>query len=698
MSMAKIKTADFLVEVGTEELPPKALKSLMDAFAANLQAELLENRLAHGELLACATPRRLAVLVDELALAQPDREVELKGPPVSVAFDKEGIPRPAALAFAKKCGVDVAALGRVRTDKGEWLNYQASEQGAPAEQLLPGIVQASLDRLPVPRRMRWGASDMEFVRPVHWLVMLHGKNVVEAEILGVRAGNQSRGHRFHAPGALTIGAPDQYLSLLEKKGFVIADFAERRQRIVEKVDSAARNAGGRAGGDLALFDEVAALTEWPVAITGSFDEAFLKLPKEVIVATLTDHQRYFPVSKKSGELMPVFVTVANIESADPSRVRDGNERVIRPRLADAAFFWDTDRRSKLVESVDALASVVYQQGLGSMADKSRRVAALADRIAAATGSSREDVQRAALLAKCDLLSGMVGEFPELQGVMGRYYAEADGEAAAVAAAIGEHYLPRFAGDVLPATPAGMALAIADKLDTLAGIFALDKKPTGSRDPFGLRRAALGLIRIIIENDLELDLDDLVARAVKAQPAKIADRKELTAAVYEFIIERLRAWYLERAGLGAEMFESVRSRRPVSLLDFDRRLKAVAAFCRLEEASSLAAANKRIGNILRQANGGSAAKLKPSALVDAAEVELHAALLAAKNTVAPLLAKREYTEALGVLAGLRAPIDRFFDDVMVMSDDPALQKNRLALLGALRDQFLDIADISLLAIS
>ncbi|MDH4048839.1 MAG: glycine--tRNA ligase subunit beta [Gammaproteobacteria bacterium] len=696
--MAKIKTADFLVEVGTEELPPKALKSLMDAFAANLQAELLENRLAHGELLACATPRRLAVLVDELALAQPDREVELKGPPVSVAFDKEGIPRPAALAFAKKCGVDVAALGRVRTDKGEWLNYQASEQGAPAEQLLPGIVQASLDRLPVPRRMRWGASDMEFVRPVHWLVMLHGKNVVEAEILGVRAGNQSRGHRFHAPGALTIGAPDQYLSLLEKKGFVIADFAERRQRIVEKVDSAARNAGGRAGGDLALFDEVAALTEWPVAITGSFDEAFLKLPKEVIVATLTDHQRYFPVSKKSGELMPVFVTVANIESADPSRVRDGNERVIRPRLADAAFFWDTDRRSKLVESVDALASVVYQQGLGSMADKSRRVAALADRIAAATGSSREDVQRAALLAKCDLLSGMVGEFPELQGVMGRYYAEADGEAAAVAAAIGEHYLPRFAGDVLPATPAGMALAIADKLDTLAGIFALDKKPTGSRDPFGLRRAALGLIRIIIENDLELDLDDLVARAVKAQPAKIADRKELTAAVYEFIIERLRAWYLERAGLGAEMFESVRSRRPVSLLDFDRRLKAVAAFCRLEEASSLAAANKRIGNILRQANGGSAAKLKPSALVDAAEVELHAALLAAKNTVAPLLAKREYTEALGVLAGLRAPIDRFFDDVMVMSDDPALQKNRLALLGALRDQFLDIADISLLAIS
>ena len=696
--MAKIKTADFLVEVGTEELPPKALKSLMDAFAANLQAELLENRLAHGELLACATPRRLAVLVDELALAQPDREVELKGPPVSVAFDKEGIPRPAALAFAKKCGVDVAALGRVRTDKGEWLNYQASEQGAPAEQLLPGIVQASLDRLPVPRRMRWGASDMEFVRPVHWLVMLHGKNVVEAEILGVRAGNQSRGHRFHAPGALTIGAPDQYLSLLEKKGFVIADFAERRQRIVEKVDSAARNAGGRAGGDLALFDEVAALTEWPVAITGSFDEAFLKLPKEVIVATLTDHQRYFPVSKKSGELMPVFVTVANIESADPSRVRDGNERVIRPRLADAAFFWDTDRRSKLVESVDALASVVYQQGLGSMADKSRRVAALADRIAAATGSSREDVQRAALLAKCDLLSGMVGEFPKLQGVMGRYYAEADGEAAAVAAAIGEHYLPRFAGDVLPATPAGMALAIADKLDTLAGIFALDKKPTGSRDPFGLRRAALGLIRIIIENDLELDLDDLVARAVKAQPAKIADRKELTAAVYEFIIERLRAWYLERAGLGAEMFESVRSRRPVSLLDFDRRLKAVAAFCRLEEASSLAAANKRIGNILRQANGGSAAKLKPSALVDAAEVELHAALLAAKNTVAPLLAKREYTEALGVLAGLRAPIDRFFDDVMVMSDDPALQKNRLALLGALRDQFLDIADISLLAIS
>lgn len=696
--MAKIGTADFLVEVGTEELPPKALKSLIDAFAANLAALLDENRLEHGEVRAYGTPRRLAVLVDKLARSQPDRQVELKGPPVSIAFDRDGVPKPAALAFARKCGVDVSELRRERNDKGEWLTCSSSEQGATASQLLPAIVQQSLDKLPIPRRMRWGASDAEFVRPVHWLLMLHGQDVIEGEVLGMRAGNKTRGHRFHAPREFTVSSPKQYLSVLEKKAFVLADFGLRRKRIVELVDDAARAAGGRPGGDLALFDEVTALNEWPVAVTGSFDKTFLKLPKEVIVATLTGHQRYFPVSNKHGVLLPVFVTIANIESKEPSRVRDGNERVIRPRLSDAAFFWETDRKCALADRVDGLKTVVYQQGLGSMADRSQRIAALADEVAGSAGAARDDVQRAALLAKCDLLTGMVGEFPELQGLMGQYYAAADGESEQVATAIGEQYLPRFAGDVLPASPAGMALAIADKLDMLAGHFALDRKPTGSRDPYGLRRAALGLVRIIIEQELDLDLDDLLVSAVKAQPTKAADNPEMPESIREFIVERLRAWYLERPGFGAEMFEAVRSRRPASLLDFDLRLKAVAAFSRLDEATALSSANKRIANILRQANLPSPPRLKTSLLVDAAEQQLHRALESATSKVRPLLEKRQYTEALTALAGLRAPVDRFFDDVMVMTDDPALQKNRLALLSELRDLFLDIADISQLSIT
>lgn len=694
--MGRISTADFLVEVGTEELPPKALRSLMEAFGTHLAAQLDENRLVHGDVSTYATPRRLAVHVEDLALSQEDREVLLKGPPVSVAFDENGNAKPAALAFAKKCGVELAALGRESTDKGEWLTYLSAEPGAEAAKLLPSIVQNALDQLPIPRRMRWGAGDTEFVRPVHWLLMLHGKNLVEGEVLGVTAGNKTRGHRFHAPAALAVGSPDQYLSLLEKKGYVLADFAARRKRIVELVDEAARAAGGRAGGDLALFDEVTALNEWPVSVTGSFAEEYLKLPKEVIVATLTGHQRYFPVTDKDGALLPLFVTIANIESEQPERVRDGNERVIRPRLSDAAFFWETDRQSPLADRAASLENVVYQQGLGSMADKSERVASLAELIAIEIDAPRDEVLRAAKLAKCDLLTGMVSEFPELQGTMGRYYALADGEPPGVAAAIGEQYLPRFAGDALPEGRVGMALAIADKLDTITGIFALDKRPTGSRDPFGLRRAALGLIRIIVEKELELDLEDLIRRAVKLQPAKIADKGALVNSVFEFIVDRLRAWYLERSEIRAEMFESVRARQPNSLLDFDRRIKAVAAFSRLEVAASLSAANKRIGNILRQAEDVSAKSLKESRLVDAAEVALHSAMVSATATFEPLLARREYTEALSALAPLREPVDRFFDEVMVMTDDAALQKNRLALLASLRDRFLEIADISQLS--
>ena len=454
-----------LVEIGTEELPPKALRSLMDAFADNLAAGLEESLLEFGDVHAYASPRRLAVVIEALAESQPDRAVSQKGPPVKVAFDDDGNPKPPAIAFASKCGVDVSELGRTATDKGEWLSFDHVETGRPASELLPGLIEKALHDLPIPRRMRWGAGDMEFVRPVHWVVLLHGGTTIDAEILGIRTGAESAGHRFHSDGPVQVPSPAAYLDVLEKDGHVIADFARRRQLVEEGVAAAAADGGGVVVGDDSLYDEVTSLVEWPVAILGGFDEAYLELPREVVISTLTGHQRYFPIADDNGGLLPRFVTVANIESRDPDRVRDGNERVIRPRLADAAFFWDSDRKTGLAEREKQLEHIVYQRGLGSMAEKSARTAALAESIAAAADVDASTVGRAAMLAKCDLVTGMVGEFPELQGIIGRYYALEDGEPESVADAIAEHYLPRFAGDELPATPAGQVLAIADKLDT-----------------------------------------------------------------------------------------------------------------------------------------------------------------------------------------------------------------------------------------
>ncbi|MDH4108938.1 MAG: glycine--tRNA ligase subunit beta [Gammaproteobacteria bacterium] len=690
---------DLLVEIGTEELPPKALRNLMDAFAANVRAGFDAERLAFQAIQPYASPRRLALLVRGLAEGQEDRESELRGPPVRVAFDRDGRPAPAALAFAQRCGVDVGALGRSATDKGEWLSHRLVEKGAATTELVPGIVSRALDALPIPRRMRWGDRNAEFVRPVHWVVLRYGGRTIEAEILDNRAGDITYGHRFMAPGGLRVRKPADYAELLESKGYVVADFDERRRRVVDAVAKAAGDAGGSALGSDALYDEVTALVEWPVPITGRFEEEFLALPREVIVATLTGHQRYFPVQASDGSLMPVFVTVANIASRDPDRVRDGNERVVRPRLADAAFFWDSDRRRTLADRRAILDTVVYQQGLGSMHDKSARTAALAGRIATALGADAAIAERAALLAKCDLVTGMVGEFPELQGIMGRYYAAADGENPELALAIEEQYLPRYAGDALPVSVAGQCLAIADKLDTLCGIFALGKKPSGNKDPFGLRRAALGIVRIVVERRLDLDMVQLVDLALGAQPVR-ADPAVGTE-VYDFIIERMRAWSLERGGFSPEMFEAVRERRPASLADFEARLEAVAAFVSLDAASSLAQANKRIANILRQAAeaGGTAVAgvLDPDALAEPAEAGLFEALEAARAAVDPLLAGGSYAAALARLAELREPVDRFFDDVMVMAEDAAVRQNRLALLGKLRDQFLEVADISRLSI-
>jgi glycyl-tRNA synthetase beta chain len=692
------KTQDFLVEIGTEELPPKALRSLMQAFASNLSSAVDDAALEHGEVRAYASPRRLAVQIDGLALRQANREIEQKGPPIRIAFDKDGNPSPAAIAFARKCGVGVTELGRSKTDKGEWLVFRAVEDGMTTAELMPALIERALSSLPIPRRMRWGAGDTEFVRPIHWVVMLHGKDVIEAPIMGTIAGGDSYGHRFHSSGPIRIADAGSYLDILETRGRVIADFERRCDMVRDDVGAAASSAGGHVVDGESLYDEVAALVEWPVALLGRFDKQYLALPREVVISTLTGHQRYFPVADDSGALLPLFITVANLESKDPDQVREGNERVIRPRLADAAFFWDSDRRNTLDSRKDALREVVYQRGLGSLADKSHRTAAIATWLASKLGVDRSEVARAAELAKCDLLTGMVGEFPELQGTMGRYYALSDGEPAIVADAIGEHYRPRFAGDALPTNDVGQVLAVADKLDTLAGIFSIGKKPSGNRDPFGLRRAALGVIRILIERGLDIDLKALIAQAIKRQPKGKIDNDVLVDELDTFISDRLRRYFLDRDnGLAPETFEAVMARQPGSLIDFDRRLAAVQTFARLEQAESLAAANKRIANILRKAGDPVGLKARKKLLHDAAELALWNALDNARQKVRPMIAARQYADALNALADLKNPVDRFFDEVLVMADDESVKENRLALLGELRALFLDVADISRLSL-
>ncbi|HLT89531.1 MAG TPA: glycine--tRNA ligase subunit beta [Woeseiaceae bacterium] len=693
----RVEAADFLVEIGTEELPPQALPDLMRAFAAELARLLDRERLAHGEVQPYATPRRLAVLVRALARRQEDREIELKGPPVAVAFDAEGKPTAAARAFAERCGVAVEALGRIRTGKGEWLAGRKVEEGSMAEALLPGLVEEALAKLPIPRRMRWGDSEIQFVRPVHWVLMLHGEEPVPGTVLGLPAGRITRGHRFHASGELAIPRPAEYAAILEREGRVVADFAERRRRVVEAVERAAAEAGGRAVADDTLIDEVTSLTEWPVALVGRFDAGYLDLPREIIVATITHHQRYFPVEGADGKLKPEFVIVANLESRDPAEVRAGNERVIRPRLADAAFFREQDRQLPLPERLPLLENIVYSDKLGTLHDKSRRVAGLAAGIARQLGVDAAATERAALLARCDLTTGIVGEFPELQGIMGGYYARDAGEPEAVARAIPEMYRPRHAGDALPATGPGRALSLADRLDTLAGHFAAGSKPTGNRDPYGLRRAAQGIVRLEVEGGVDLELPPLIGAALEAQPVRAPDPAALAAELYDFVVERLRAWYLETRGTPAEVFEAVRARRPGSLVDFDLRLAAVTAFVELDAAASLAAANKRIANILRQAGGEAHGAIDQGALAEPAEQALARALEASRETVAPLIEARAYTDALQYLAGLREPVDRFFDEVLVMSDDPAVRENRLALLASLRALFLEVADVSRLAL-
>ena len=684
-------TRDLLIEIGTEELPPKALRRLSLAFADEMAKGLDSASIEPEKIHVFATPRRLALLLKALPTAQSDRETTRRGPAVAAAFDDEGCATQAAIGFAKSCGVEVEELDQLETKKGSWLSFRAIEKGQPTAALIPDLVSRALAALPIPKRMRWGDRDDEFVRPVHWVVLLFGDEVIDATILGIKAGRSTHGHRFHHPEAIYLAEPEAYLPILETEGHVLADYAARQEAIRAQVIEQANTLGGEAIVDDELLNEVTALVEWPVAISGRFDEAFLEVPSEALISSMQDHQKYFPVVDAEGKLLPYFITVANLISTDPAQIQAGNERVIRPRLADAAFFWNQDRKQPLEERADRLRSMVFQKQLGTLFDKKERISELAGRIAKLIGDQPEYAERAAQLCKCDLLTSMVNEFPELQGIMGRYYATHDGEADAVATAIEEHYLPRFAGDDLPATTTGQAVALADRLDSMVGIFATGQQPTGVKDPFALRRAALGVIRICIEQQLDLDLETLLNAAADALEHKI-DARSAVNDVFGYIMDRLLGYYQDK-GVDIDLIDAVLATRPTRLLDLDRRIKACQAFRSLPEASSLAAANKRISNILKKTDEVIPEQVDISQLVDNAEKKLATVLNDLNTEVVPMMEAGDYTPALTRLAALRESVDAFFDEVMVMVDDDALRANRLALLRNLSSLFLRVADLS-----
>ncbi|PSF13523.1 glycine--tRNA ligase subunit beta [Marinobacter fuscus] len=687
-------TQDFLVELGTEELPPKALKPLSDAFTQGIVKGLEDAGVSFGQVESFAAPRRLAVRIRDLADAQPDKAVEKRGPAVKAAFDDAGNPTRALTGFATSLGISPDQLDTMETDKGAWLVYRTVEQGKPTVDLMPGLVEKSLAALPIPKRMRWGAYKTEFVRPVHWLILLFGNKVIDTPVMNLKPGNKTRGHRFHCPKELIVPTPADYEVVLQQEGYVMADFAERREQIRTGVAALAeKEAGGRAVIDDDLLDEVTALNEWPVPLMGRFEERFLEVPAEALISSMEEHQKYFHVVDSNNRIMPLFITVANLESKDPAQVIAGNEKVIRPRLSDAAFFYETDRKSKLEARIDALKPIVFQEKLGSLYDKSVRVAALAKKIADTIGSDPALAERAAMLAKTDLCTEMVLEFTDLQGIMGQYYATNDGEHADVAKALNEQYMPRFAGDDLPSTLTGCAVAIADRIDSLVGLFGINQPPSGTRDPFALRRASLGVLRIIIERQLPLDLQTLCEWA--EQNFTVLTEQNTASTVVDYMLERFRAHYDEQ-GIGAEVYLAVHARRPTKPLDFDRRVKAVEAFRQLPEALALAGANKRVSNILTKQGDDSVGETVDTAkLQDDAEKVLAQKVEEQAGKVLPLFEQGDYASALSSLASLREPVDNFFDEVMVMADDESVRNNRLALLNRLRNLFLRVADISLL---
>jgi len=683
-----MSTKDLLFELCTEELPPRTLLALSNALTEGLRKGIDAAAIPHGKVQGFATPRRLAVWIEKLAETQPDRQVERRGPPLSLAFDAQGAPTQAATAFAKSCSVAVDELSRLTTEKGAWLQFRGTERGAATKTLLKDILTQAIVALPIAKRMRWGAHSAEFVRPVHSLVLLYGDEVVPLELLGLQSGRVTSGHRFHSPKPISLKSAKGYEAKL-RRAKVIADFAKRRELIRIGVIAAATQVGGSALIDDALLDEVTALVEWPVPLTGQFEQRFLSLPREVVIATVQDHQRYFAVQGLDGKLSGWFVTVSNIESRDPSKVREGNERVVRPRLSDAAFFWEQDRKISLQAHAARLSGVIFQAKLGSYAEKAARVTRLAQLIGSRIGAG-PDIRQAAELAKADLMTAMVGEFPELQGTMGRYYAEAEGLPRDVSLAIEEHYRPRFAGDALPSTKIGQAISLADKIDTLVGIFAIEQRPTGTKDPFGLRRAALGVLRILLEARLELDLLDVLAASAAAQPLQ---RAGVADEVYDFIAERLRGVLLEEPGTSTEMLDAVLANRPRSPLDAVARLAALKEFLLLPDAVVLAGINKRIANILKKTQVSRDWVVDPEALSEEAERGLHQALTYLRDPVLLSTQQRRYAESLQALVGLRAPVNEFFDRVMVMDENAAKRNNRLALLRDVLILLGGVADLS-----
>lgn len=689
--MSSIKTADLLIEIGTEELPPTALLKLSNAFTKNVTTELDEADLKYATVHSYASPRRLAIWIEALETKQADKEVEKRGPALKAAYDAEGNPTKAVQGFAKSCGIEVSDLEEVETKKGTWLMYRAQQTGKETQALLADIIKTALDKLPIAKRMRWGDLESQFVRPVQWAVVLFNNAVVDCEILSVQSGAQTYGHRFHAPAAITIKKPADYEKLLKDKGMVIADFNQRKEIIREQIEAIATESKATAVIDESLLEEVAGMVEWPVAVKGDFEERFLEVPQEALIYTMKLNQKYFHLEDANGKLMPHFITICNIESKDPVQVKEGNERVIRPRFSDAEFFWNQDRKVKLDSRLERLKTVVFQKQLGTLFDKTQRVKTLSAWIAKQMGDDESLAQRAAELCKCDLLTDMVGELPSLQGVIGRYYAQHDGEESQVADALDDYYKPRFAGDDLPATAVSQAVALADRVDTLVGIFAIGQIPTGVKDPFALRRAALGVLRILIENNLDIDLRDLLTQAALSFDSALK-AEEAVQLVLEYCLDRLAAYYQDK-NIQIEVIQSVLATKPTKPMDFDKRVLAVKAFMAMPAAESLAAANKRSGNILKKIKGTLPETIDESLLLDEAEKVFYKILNNLSETVIERVKECNYEQALTLLSELREPVDAFFDNVMVMDDDEAIRNNRIALLNNLRGLFIQIADLS-----
>ena len=685
-------TQNFLVEIGTEELPPKALKALATSFADNVEAELNQAGLTFDKIEWFAAPRRLAVKVLNLATQQPSKEIEKRGPAVSAAFDAEGKPTKAAEGWARGCGITIEQAERIATDKGEWLVHRAKIEGQPTKNLLNDIVANALAKLPIPKPMRWADKTVQFIRPVHTVTMLLGDELIEGEILGVASARTIRGHRFLGEKEFEIQHADQYPQLLREKGSVVADFNERKAEILAKSQAKATALGGVADIEESLLEEVTSLVEYPNVLAAKFEERFLAVPAEALVYTMKGDQKYFPIYDKDGKLLPHFIFVSNINPEDPTAIIEGNEKVVRPRLTDAEFFFKTDLKQKLVDRLPRLETVLFQQQLGTLKDKTDRIEQLAGEIAKQIGADEAKAKRAGLLSKCDLMTNMVFEFTDTQGVMGMHYARHDGEDEEVAVALNEQYMPRFAGDELPKSLVASAVALADKFDTLTGIFGIGQAPKGSADPFALRRAALGALRIIVEKNLPLDLEDLVKKSTALFGDKLTNQN-VVADVVDFMLGRFRAWYQDE-GIAVDVIQAVLARRPTRPADFDARVRAVSHFRTLDSAEALAAANKRVANILAKAEGDIGA-IDVALCVEPAEQVLAQSVLSLAKEVQPLIAQGEYTAVLDKLAGLRQPIDNFFDNVMVNAEDAKLRQNRLAILNTLQGLFLQVADISLL---